>query len=311
MKLYDLHQDLMTHLRFRERLQQTQQTDWDMLEGSETDLLIATAFPFPDNDDQLDLVVAELITEELELYRQYVASSDAWQLVTRASDLDSSQKKLLLHIEGLNVFDGIENSWTQLRQWVELGVRSVGTHWNIDNQLGGGTLSPERPLTDLGREVIQFLESNHILFDMAHMGRASFWDAAAVTSRPLYVSHGNTNAVCGNVRNYTDEQLRTIAETDGVIGVFFAGTFVAGKSRPSTIADVVAHINHLKQLIGTRHIAIGSDWGGIVSGGVTGLERVDQIDNLFAALRAIGYTEEELEQIAWRNAERVLRAHLR
>lgn len=311
MKTFDLHQDLLTHIRFGERLQQSHQTGWSDIEESVIDLLVATAFPFPANDDQYDETVPKLITEELQMYKDYVnKNSHMWQLVHTASDLSSEKKKLLLHIEGLNTFDGSSDSWKQLDAWRDMGVRSVGTHWNIQNQLGGGTLQPELPLADIGREVISYLEQQNMVFDLAHMGRQSFSDAAQITTRPLYVSHGNADSVCSNIRNYTDEQLRQIAQTDGVIGVFFAQTFVTGKGRAAAVSDVIAHINHIRDLIGVRHIAIGSDWGGIVTGGVEELQSVSQLQNLYTTLLESGYSEDDVVAIAHKNAERVLRSHL-
>ena len=311
MKTFDLHQDLLTHLRFRNQLGQTHQTDWSDIEQSEIDLVVATAFPFPPDDNQLHPSAPALITEELELYQDFLAAnSDTWQLVTSSSDLSSAKQKLILHIEGLNLFDGSASAWQQLNAWYEQGVRSIGTHWNIQNKLGGGTLQPDVPLTELGYEVISYLEENQMVFDLAHMGRTSFNDAAAVATRPLYVSHGNADALCPNVRNYTDEQLKQIAETDGVIGVFFAQTFVTGKERSANVDDVLAHISYIRDLIGVRHIAIGSDWGGIVTGGMTNLAQVKDLPNLYQALDQAGYTEEDIAAIAHRNAARVLTTHL-
>jgi len=310
MKTYDLHQDLMTHLRFADVLGQSHQTSFADIAASDIDLVIATAFPFPPGDDQYHESVPTLITEELGMYRDFLAQHDNWQLVRTASDLDSFKQKIILHLEGLNVFDGSPVAWAQLRSWVQSGVRSIGTHWNVENSLGGGTLQPESPLTDLGREMISFLEQHNMLFDLAHMGRQSFADAVQLTNRPLYVSHGNADAVCPNVRNYTDGQLRQIAETDGVIGVFFAGRFVGGKEEANQIEDVIAHITHMRDLIGVRHIAIGTDLGGIVSQSVTDLNCVNDVPNLYSALRAANYSESDIELIAWKNADRVLRAHL-
>ena len=309
-KIYDLHQDLMTHIRFRDALGQSHQTSFEDILSSDVDLVIATAFPFPPHDDQYHSSVPQLITEELELYHKYLNEHPNWQLVLEGSDFLSGDQKILLHIEGLNTFDGSIQAWDQLDAWVQMGVRSIGTHWNIENQLGGGTLQPDVPLTELGASVIKYLEKNNIIFDLAHMGRQSFFDAANITNRPLYVSHGNSDTICSNIRNYTNEQLQLIAESDGVIGMFFANTFVVGKETQSTVDDVVAHIDYIKELIGVRHIAIGSDLGGIVTGSVAGLGEVLGTSNLLDALRKHGYTEIELEAIGWKNADRILRAHL-
>lgn len=310
MKIIDLHQDLMTHVRFRDTIGQTEQTDFTALEKSEVDLVVATAFPLPPEDDQLHPSAPILISEELALYQAYVAVHPEWRIVKAAADLNASEKKLILHIEGLNHHDGSAAAFNQLDHWHSLGVRSMATHWNIQNSLGGGTLQPTEPLTSLGAEVIRYLEDKRIIFDMAHMGRQSFFDAAALVQRPLYVSHGNAHAVCKNVRNYTDEQLRLIAASDGVIGIFFPNTFVVGRDVHGTIADVIRHIDYVAKLIGTRHIALGSDFGGIVTGCVENLAHVNDFPKLIHALREHHYNETQIAQIAHDNAFRILQTHL-
>lgn len=310
MKIFDLHQDLMTHIRFRDEMGQYKQTDFSMLEGSEVDLVVATAFPLPKNDYHLSPGVNALITEELQMYKDFVALSDRWALVKNSADFMSGRKKLILHLEGLNVFDDEEESWQQLDDWVAQGVRSIGTHWNIDNQLGAGTLNENGGLTELGLEVIKYLEKNKIVFDLAHIGRGAFFDAAEAVNRPLYVSHGNVDALCPNIRNYTDEQLNIIAKSGGVIGVFFANTFVVGKDKVGSIENLVEHIDYLKNLIGIEHIALGSDFGGIISGSLTGLSSVEDYSNLEKILKNNGYSEDEVSLIFSKNAERVLQDHL-
>jgi membrane dipeptidase len=259
MKLFDLHQDLLTHLRFGKQFGQSTQTSFESIKASSIDLVVATAFPCPPTDDQYHDSVPSLITEELELYQEFLKANPDWKLVETASDLLSDKQKIVLHLEGLNVFDGSVAAWKQLEQWRGLGVRSIGTHWNVNNKLGGGTLQPTVGITALGREVIHYLEQNNLVFDLAHMSRQGFMDAAAITTRPLYVSHGNVDALCSNARNYTDDQLRLIAETNGVIGVFFANTFVVGRGTVGTIDNVLDHIRYIRDCIGIEHIAIGTD----------------------------------------------------
>ncbi len=309
MKIFDLHQDLMSHIRFRDKLKQSHQTDFDSLEDSNVDLVIATAFPLPQDDDQTNPVVHDLISEEINLYISELENRNDWRLVLSADDLKSEYKKLLLHIEGLNIFKGTSADWQQLEVWLQNGVRSIGTHWNISNALGGGTLQPEQPLTSLGEEVIHYLETQSVLFDMAHMGRRTFFDVVKIIKRPVYVSHGNADRICPHVRNYTDEQLECIAKTDGVLGLFFPNTFVKGVDTQGVIDDVVAHFVYVKKCIGTRHIAIGSDFGGIVSGCVTDLEHVSEITTLLHHLAIAGFTENEIEEIAYKNAARIIESH--
>lgn len=310
MKIIDLHQDLMTHIRFRDVLGQDKQTDFEMLKASPVEVVVATAFPFPKNDDQYDDSVHALIEEEIDMYNEYVRTHDNWSLLRNGGDFNLQGNKLLLHIEGLNVFDGSSEHWECVRRWKHKGVRSIGTHWNLNNQLGGGTNSPEIGLTDLGREFIAFLEAEKLVFDLAHMSRKGFFEAAQLAQRPLYVSHGNADALCTSVRNYTDEQLRLIAQSGGVIGVFFPNTFVVGRETVGGVHDVVRHVRYIADLIGVEHVAIGSDFGGIVSGTVTGLSSVSDYPVLVEHLYKIGFTETEIEKILYTNACRVLKSHL-
>jgi membrane dipeptidase len=145
-----------------------------------------------------------------------------------------------------------------------------------------------------------------MIVDFAHMNAPTFADALRVVRGPIIVSHGNAAACCPNPRNYSDEQLRSIAERGGVVGVFFAKTFVTG-AQPAVIADVVRHIDHLRKVMGEDHIALGTDFGGIITGTVAGLDAVACLPALWDALAAHGYTDAQLEKIAYRNAARVLR----
>lgn len=311
MKIIDLHQDLMLHMQSREKYQQSEQTSWAMIESSLLDLVVATAFPDPVSGDQADPAAVSLINEDIARYQEFlIKNQTSWQLVKSKDDLGSKKKKLILHIEGLNTFTGTSGDWQQLEDWYQVGIRSVGMHWNIDNALGGGTNSPALPITSLGLEVLSWIESKNIILDLAHAGRQTFFDIAKNTTRPLYVSHGNIDRLCPSVRNYTDEQLQLIAKSDGVIGVFFAKTFVTGKELLGGIDNLIDHIDYIKKLVGIRHVALGSDFGGIISGTLDGLASVDDLSNLLVQLKDRGYSDAEVESICFGNALRILLAHL-
>lgn len=310
MKTIDLHQDIYLHMRFKDEVGQSHQTDFEMIKNSDIDLSFATAFPYPKDENWYDPITDDLITEELGMYRNFCDQNTDWMIVNDTRDLDDSRKKLLLHLEGLNVFSGSDEHWKLLNSWFELGVRSLGTHWNVNNKLGGGTLDPTAPLTELGSEVIAWAEQKGILLDFAHMSRQTFADATKIVSRPILVSHGNTDALCPDPRNYTDKQIKQIAESGGLIGVFFASTFVAGKDAISTIDHVVGHIKYIKDLVGVQHIGIGSDFGGILSHDIDDLASVDEFNNLFIKMSESGMSVSEIEDIAYNNARRMIESHL-
>lgn len=310
MKIIDLHQDLLSHIRFRDKFDQSHQTDFTVLEQSDIDIVVATAFPLPANDDQFDPSVHQLITEELFMYKDYCDRNQSWELLLSPTDFSKNSRKLLLHVEGLNIFAGTEEHWSILSHWHDIGLRSLATHWNLNNKLGGGTLDTQMHLSELGEEVIAWAEKKKILLDFAHMGRKTFSDAVKCVNRPIYISHGNADAVCSNIRNYTDEQLKIVASTGGVIGVFFPNTFVVGKGNNGTLSDVISHISYMKKLIGIDHIAIGSDFGGIISGTVQGLSSVSDLPFLIKELRNKSFSDEEIRKILYGNAHRVIIEHL-
>jgi membrane dipeptidase len=149
-----------------------------------------------------------------------------------------------------------------------------------------------------------------MLIDFAHMNPAIFQDALEATKGPVFISHGNTCHHCPTPRNYTDEQLRAVADRGGIVGPFFAKKFLVPAGKPAPIDAVVAHFTHLRDVVGVEHMALGTDFGGILSGFAEGLTSLSDMPNLWRALGAAGFADEELELIAWKNAARFLERSL-
>jgi membrane dipeptidase len=116
-------------------------------------------------------------------------------------------------------------------------------------------------LSEFGRELIAALDESGITIDLAHVNTPGVLDACAVATRPVFCTHTGVKAVNDHARNITDEEIDAIAETDGVIGIMFAPTFLAGKLRADT-TWIVDHIEHVIDRVGVRHVAIGSDYDG-------------------------------------------------
>lgn len=309
--LIDLHEDLLLHINRRDLYPDHWQTNFDMLERCDVRVTVATAFPVPPGENYFDPVSNDLIEKDFRAYGTHCQANDRWTLVRAAEDVRRCVQShgphgLLLHIEGLNVVGS--GDWDRLERWYDLGWRSLGIVWNKTNPLGGGTqdADPTHGLTPLGAEMLRWLQERRMVVDFAHMNAPTFADALRVVRGPIIVSHGNAAACCSNPRNYTDDQLRQVAKSGGVVGVFFAKTYVTGRELPGTIADVVRHIEHLRRVMGIDHVALGTDFGGIITGHIAGLESLDRMPDFWAALARAGYTEDMCERIAYRNAERVL-----
>lgn len=307
--IIDLHQDLLAHIHFREQIGQSIQTDFSMLKSSGTKIVIATAFPVPQDENYLDPITNDLIEADFHEYVAYTKDHPEWTIIRTRNDMDRVladplRHGLILHIEGLNAVT--TQDWPRLEHWYDLGWRSLGPVWNISNPLGGGTHDPSQGLTTLGRDMIEWLQTKRMIVDFAHMNAPTFWDAARIVNGPILVSHGNAYACCANPRNYSDEQLRLIANRGGIIGVFFAKTFVTGRDLPGNTADAAHHIDHLTNIMGIDHVALGTDFGGIITGSLDGLASLNDIPSLWKELERRGYTSESIEKIAWKNSARTL-----
>jgi membrane dipeptidase len=227
------------------------------------------------------------------------------------SDFRPGRVAAIVHLEGA---DPLASDLSGLDRWHARGLRSVGLVWSRPNAFAAGVPfrfpgSPDTGpgLTPAGRDLVRACNERGILVDLSHVNEAGFWDAARLSEAPLVATHSNAHALCASTRNLTDDQLRTIAASGGVVGVNFAVGFLRedGRSDPATpIGEIVRHIDYVVGLMGVDHVAFGSDFEGAVLpdalGGATGLPR------LVAALRAGAYDDEAVEKITHRNWLRVL-----
>ncbi len=306
--IYDLHQDLELHVREPDLYENPRQTGYSTLRDGGPGLVIATAFPHPRDDDFFSPVTDELIERDFAAYRK----QPGFAIVDTAADLPTEpggKPRLLLHVEGLNVFDGSPAAWEKLEKWYGLGWRSLGLVWNLANPLGGGADAASGGLTDLGRKVLRWLADKRMVIDLVHMNRETFDDALAATEGPVLVSHANARALCDHRRNLDDTQLKAVAARDGIVGVTAVPDFVRADG-PASLDDLVKHARYIADLIGPRHLAIGSDFGGILKGGIPGFAGTADFPGFFEAFGNAGFSEAELEDVAWRNANRVLAAQL-
>jgi membrane dipeptidase len=218
---------------------------------------------------------------------------------------------VVLHLEGAEAIDpGLE----ALDQWYAAGLRSLGPVWSRPNAFATGVqfAFPSSPdigpgLTDAGKALVARCAELGILVDLSHLNEAGFWDVARAEPGPLVASHSGAHAVAAASRNLTDAQLDAIGKSDGLVGIVYASVFI----RPDFVDDadfplslIAAHARHVADRIGTRHVALGSDFDGATMpaalGGVAGLQK------LVEALREAGFEGEELEDVCWRNWRRVL-----
>jgi membrane dipeptidase len=237
------------------------------------------------------------------------------RLVRGIADLDAARADgvlaAVLHHEGAEAIDpGLE----ALELWYAAGLRSLGPVWSRTNAFAHGVpfafpASPDTGpgLTAAGRRLVRRCARLGIAVDLSHLNEAGFWDVARLDEAPLIASHSGVHALCASTRNLTDAQLDAIASSGGLVGIVFAAPFLradGADDADTPLATIVAHVRYAADRVGVEHVALGSDFDGATIpdelGDAAGLPR------LLDALRADGFTEDELRAIAWDNWRRVL-----
>jgi microsomal dipeptidase-like Zn-dependent dipeptidase len=205
-----------------------------------------------------------------------------------------------LGVEGAHALDG---DLAGLDALAEAGVRMIGLTHFFDNDLGGSAHGVAKGgLTAKGRELIRRMEARGVLLDLAHASPALLADAVAAATRPVVVSHSGVRGTCDNARNLSDDQLRAVAATGGIVGIGFWKTAVCGED-----AGAIARaVRHAAEVAGIEHVALGSDFDGAVTTpfDAAGIAAVTD------ALLASGLSEPEIEKVMGGNALRVLAAVL-
>ena len=231
--------------------------------------------------------------------------------VRRAAEARKAQAEgklfAFLSVEGMEpVGDRLE----RLEQYAQWGARMGMLTWNEENLLAcGAGGDPDKGLTELGREAVRRMQRLNILPDVSHTSDRSFWDIMDLAEGPVIASHSNCRALCDVRRNLTDEQLRAIRDTGGVVGVNVSHDFVHKEPRQQTAAMLARHAAHMAEVMGVEHVGCGFDFCefmGPGNEGAEGLESAAHIRNLFYWLEKLGMNRQELEMIARGNFLRVL-----
>src|SRR4029077_2961094 len=123
---------------------------------------------------------------------------------------------------------------------------------------GGGCHDQDHGLTDFGRAVVAEMNRIGMVVDCAHSGIKSGLEAMRLSTRPCIFSHANARALQDHERNITDEQIKAVAATGGVVGVNGLGLYLG--NGPPRVEELVAHIDYVVKLVGAEHVGIGLDY---------------------------------------------------
>jgi len=233
-----------------------------------------------------------------------------------------------------------------LRSLYRLGVRYMTlTHNDNVPWADSATDVPNAGgLSDFGREVVAEMNRLGMLVDLSHVAATTMRDALDVSEAPVIFSHSSCHAVTNHPRNVPDDVLKRLPDNGGVLMVTFVPRFIspaiaawddrmadamaavgekhadlAARERffetwegrheqpEATLAEVVAHFEYAREVVGVDHIGVGGDYDGCALL-PNGLENVGTYPNLFGALLDAGWSEDDCAKVAGRNVLRALRS---
>jgi microsomal dipeptidase-like Zn-dependent dipeptidase len=197
----------------------------------------------------------------------------------------------------------LEGKLENLDELYAAGIRMMAPTHFTDTAIAGAAAGISKGgLTDLGKEWVRRMEAKKMVIDLAHASPQTLLAVTAMATRPLLVSHTGVKGTCDNPRNLSDEELRAVAKTGGVIGIGVWDTATCGNDASATARA----IRYAVSVAGVDHVALGSDFDGAVTTpfDASGWELVTD------ALLQEGFSETEIRKIMGENVVRVLRGAL-
>lgn len=241
----------------------------------------------------------------------------------------------------------IDDSLALLREFHRAGARYMTlTHSRTTSWADSATDAPKwGGLNAFGEAVVREMNRLGMMVDLSHVSEETMLDAMRVSQAPVIFSHSSARAVTAHPRNVPDKVLRMMPEDGGIVMINLAPGFVSETVRAwnadrsaedarlkslnpgdpaaveagmtawmqahptpqATLADVVAHIQHVRDVAGIDHVGLGADFDGIGSL-PEGMGGVDAYPRILAALMAAGWTEADIRKISGENLLRVMRA---
>lgn len=256
----------------------------------------------------------------LERASEFVASSFA---TTTKDILKAKDAKTHVLILGFQQADPIEDDLYLLSILYRLGARIMQLTYNERNLIGDGcTERTDCGLSKFGLQVVEEMNRLGMVIDLSHCGHMTAMETIEHSKDPVSFNHVGMRSICDNVRNKTDEEMKTLAEKDGVVGVIAWSpcTQVKKGIRP-TVVDYLTHIDYAVNLVGVDHVGIGLDLNyGVITmedewerfrrkypnvcgpwtaytRRVEGLETISRLINITRGLVAKGYSDQEINKI--------------
>jgi membrane dipeptidase len=202
---------------------------------------------------------------------------------------------ILLSMEGAHGLGGDPNWAEVFGEFYDRGLRLLGITWSFSNRFAGASSDKGGGLTEEGHALVKLAREKRVILDVSHASTATTLAICKSSDVPVIASHSNAQTLRAHVRNLSDEEIRCIAATGGVIGLNFHASFVGGvDGRKADVSRVADHAVHLAAVGGYGVVALGTDFDGYIKKPV-GLEDASKVGALWAELERRGWTVAQLE----------------
>ena len=206
--------------------------------------------------------LAETVSEIAYIQQMIEVHPANFMQVRVPGDLDRAKREgklgIILSFESADMLQGkLEN----LELFRNLGVRVMQFSYNRKSPFAAGVMEPNGGgLTLLGREAAQKMNALGIAIDVSHANPPTTADAIAISSKPVIMTHAGCAAIHAHPRNKSDEQLRSLANKGGVVGIYDLPYLAASPEQP-TVDHYMAHMERALKVAGEDHVGVGSDVG--------------------------------------------------
>jgi membrane dipeptidase len=272
------------------------EVDFLKIKGS---LILSTAIWIPPNINGSENAI-NYVWQMKNCILKKISNNNNITIIENQDDIKKviAQKRIgiIFTVEGGEPIEDLRN----IKKIKEMGIKGISLTWSRDNTLASAhNTNNDYGLTEKGKSAIELLNQAKIMIDISHASDKTIEDILRLSKSPIYASHSNSRTICNTKRNLTDEQIKKIAKNGGIIGISFHSQHLTHK-KESYIDDVFAHIKHIKEIAGSKSIALGSDFDGHINTPVD-LKNVEEIQNLVKKLKAENWTDEEIEGILYKN----------
>lgn len=192
------------------------------------------------------------------------APNSPWLLVQTADDMTRAKKEGKLGlIMGWQNAKPLGDQVDRVALFHTLGIRVIQLTYNEANLIGDGCLEKRNAgLSDLGLAMVDEMNRVGMAIDLSHCAPQTCLDTAGRSTKPVFLTHANANAVIKRPRNKSDEVIKAVAQTGGVIGCSIHA-YLAWRGDPRQqplLSDFIANVKYIGDLVGYEHVGIGTDF---------------------------------------------------